>query len=190
VTLELAISVLDIAHIVGRELEAGERLLWSGQPAQGIRLRKADALAIPFSLLWTGLFIFWETSVIRSGAPLFVRLWGIPFLLVGAYLVAGRFFVDAWQRTRTVYAVTDRRVIVVSGVFTRCTTSHALRTLPAITLSERHNGEGDVVLADTDMNHVATGGLVARGSSVPPALEFVPNVRGVYEIVREAWRLA
>ena len=81
-------------------------------------------------------------------------------------------------------------MIVISGPFARSTTSHTLRALPAITLSERRNGEGDVVLAASDMNHVAAGGMVSRGSSVPPALEFVADARHVYEIVRDAQRRA
>ena len=190
VTRELAIHDVDPEQTVLRELEPGEQLLWSGRPGQGLRLRRADAWAIPFSIMWAGFAVFWEAGVIRSGAPLFMRLWGIPFLLVGAYVVAGRFVVDAWHRRNTVYGVTDRRVIVCSGLFSRRTTSHLLRLLPAITLSERRGGEGDVVLEAGDMNHVAAGGLVPRGSSIPPALEFLPQARHVYEIIRDAHRRA
>ena len=175
VTRELAIHDFDSAQIVLRELEPGEQLLWSGRPGQGVRLRRADAFAIPFSLIWAGFTAVWEIEAIRSGEPLFMRLWGIPFLVLGAYLVVGRFVADARLRRNTVYGVTDRRVILVSGLFSRSTTSHLLRAVPAITLSERRDGEGDVVLDATDMNHVATGGMVSLGSSVPPALEFLPR---------------
>jgi hypothetical protein len=34
------------------ELASGEKLLWSGQPGRGLRFRGADALLIPFSLMW------------------------------------------------------------------------------------------------------------------------------------------
>lgn len=44
----------DIMSPIGRELAASERVLWSGQPKQGVSLRGADALMIPFSLLWGG----------------------------------------------------------------------------------------------------------------------------------------
>jgi hypothetical protein len=190
VTRELAIHDFDVEPIVLRELEPGEQLLWSGRPVQGLRFRRAEAWAIPFSIVWTGFFVFWEGDAIRSGAPLFTRLWGIPFLVVGAYLVPGRFVVDLWVRGNTAYGVTDRRVIVSSGLLSRRTTSHALDALPAVTLSERRHGEGDVVLEARDMSHVAAGGMVPKGSSVPPALEFLPQARHVYEIIRHAQRRA
>ena len=186
----MAIRDFDVEPIVLRELEPGEQLLWSGRPGQGLRLRRAEAWVIPFSIVWAGFWVFWESDAIQSGAPLWIRLWGLPFLVVAVYVVAGRFVVDVWVRRNTVYGVTARRVIVCSGLFSRRTTSHALEALPAITLSERRHGEGDVVLDATNMNHVAAGGLVPKGSSVPPALEFLPQARHVYEIIREAHRRA
>jgi hypothetical protein len=50
--------------VIEQELSSGERLIWSGQPRCGIRLRGADAFVIPFSILWCGFAIFWEVMAL------------------------------------------------------------------------------------------------------------------------------
>jgi hypothetical protein len=53
--------------------------------------------------------------VINSGAPPFFYAWGLMFVCIGLYFVAGRFLVKARGKQRTVYAVTDRRAIIAAG---------------------------------------------------------------------------
>ena len=170
-------------QFAGRLL-SGERVLWSGRPGLGIRVRHGDIIMIPFSLAWAGFVIFWLYRAFQEGQPFFFRFWGIPFLLIGAYLVMGRFPADARRRGRTYYCVTDQRVIVLVQPDS-CTTFN-LRTLPGLTLTERPDGTGDVVLANTDGRYVATGGWVPRGSVAPTMLEFLESPRNVYDIISRA----
>ena len=123
----------------------GEQALWWGRPRQGFVLRGSDAFAIPFSLLWCGFVIFWEASVVSSDkAPGFFVLWGIPFVLIGIYMVIGRFFSEAWQRSKTYYALSSDRVLIVSGVFSRTIKSLSLNTLSDVTLTEGRDGKGSI----------------------------------------------
>src|SRR6185436_3407043 len=175
---------------IARYLEAGERVLWVGQPARGIRFRPGDIFMIPFSLMWGGFFIFIEFEAFRSQHSVFLQLFLSPFVVVGVYIIAGRFASDAWRRAHTSYAVTDRRVLIVTGPRSRSVSSLVLRTLPVITLAERRDGSGDVVFSMSDGSHVATGGLVPKGSDVPAMLEFITNARHVYDVILEAHRVA
>jgi hypothetical protein len=173
-------------QLILRELEAGERLLWAGQPRRGICFRKGDIFMIPFSLIWASFSIFWEIMAFSENSPLFFRFWGIPFILVGAYMVAGRFVWDARRRAKTYYGVTDRHLLIVYGVDSKKTTTLALKSLPGLTLDERYNGDGDVVFDTKDASHVATGGIVGRGQTVPAMFELIPQAREVYNIIRKA----
>jgi hypothetical protein len=96
---------------------ASSDLKWTGRPPSGILLRRVDTLLVPFSLMWGGFAIFWETMVVRGGAPFVFRLWGIPFVLVGIYFMIGRFFWDAYLRSTTWYGLTtDSALILREGL--------------------------------------------------------------------------
>lgn len=180
----------EIEQRISRELGPQERLLWSGQPRQGVMFRPADALLIPFSVMWCGFAIFWETGVVSSGAPFFFKLWGIPFVLVGLYIVFGRFLADAAQRTKTVYALTNERVIIIGGLFRPAVKSLNLRTLSDVSLSERSDGTGTIALGPSSgFNWVGSNWPGSRQTG-PPALEGISNARAVYEQLRQAQKTA
>lgn len=177
---------------IERELSPGEKLLWSGRPKQGFILRAADAFMIPFSLLWCGFAIFWEYNVINQSAPLFFMLWGIPFVLIGLYIVAGRFFVDAKSRERTFYGVTNERILIVNGLFSRQTKSLPLRTLSDLSLTERADGSGTITLGPALMPFMQSlpGGWPGADKYSPPAFDLIERVKETYELIRQAQRVA
>jgi len=177
-----------LEQTVRSQLASNEKLLWTGQPRPGLRLRATDALAIPFSLLWCGFAIFWEWSVLKQGAPGFFALWGIPFVAIGLYVVFGRFFVDALQCARTYYALTDQRALIMSGLVNRQTKSLPLRTMTDITVAERADGSGTITLAPSTGMYSWLGGSGWPGASryQPPAFEMIDDVRRVNGILRDA----
>lgn len=169
------------------DLGADEHLLWSGQPYAGLMLRNSDWLQIPFSLMWCGFAVFWEYSVLsKPHAPLFMQLWGIPFVAVGLYIVAGRFFAEAWQRNHTHYALTDERLIIVTKLFTRKVRSLPLRLLPQLTLDLREDGSGSISFATPESRHARAmwGGLSTADTA--PRFERIADARAVHQLIRDA----
>lgn len=169
-------------------LNRGERLLWSGAPRQGILLRPSDALFIPFSLLWGGFAIFWELSVIRDGAPFFFALWGIPFVVVGLFLIVGRFYWDSWRRAHTAYAVTSERLIISVDGLGGTVRSLGLDTLPLIELEQRPDGDGSLVFGTSGPypSWMTRGGW--PGAPQAPMFERIANAKSVYDLINEARR--
>lgn len=97
-------------------VESGENesdLLWTGRPGGGIRFRRPDLFLVPFSLMWGGFAIVWESLAFRSDGPWFLKVWGIPFVFIGLYMVFGRFLWDAYSRSQTWYALTSDSAIIL-----------------------------------------------------------------------------
>lgn len=178
-------------HLLREEINAGEHLIWSGQPRQGFRLRPSDLFLIPFSIMWGGFAIFWEAAVLIGGAPFFFTLWGIPFVLVGLYLIGGRFFVDAKQREKTAYALTHERILIVSGLFGRNVKSIGLKNLSEINLKLNNDGSGTLSFGPVQPLTAWTTGFAwpgMGGKYSPPAFEMIEQARQVYEQVLKAQR--
>jgi hypothetical protein len=172
---------------IAQELTGTERLLWAGQPRQGIVLRPSDVFMIPFSLLWGGFALFWEASAILIHAPWFFTLWGIPFGLVGLYLIVGRFLLDARRRSRTFYGLTDQRAVIVSAGRSRKVTSLNLRTLHDLSLTEKSDGTGTITLGPGNSLAWWWAGTNWPGAPQgPPSFEMVQHAEEVYDVIRQA----
>jgi len=179
---------------IAQALDSGESLIWSGAPRKGLVLRPSDAYMIPFSLLWGGFAIFWEAGVLHTNGPntTFMSIWGIPFVLAGLYLIVGRFFVDAGIRAKTFYGLTNRRAIIISGLFSRTINSLPLRTLADISLQERSDRSGTILLGRPQPYSPWSSGLRWPGGSQysTPAFEMIPNAKTVHHQLLEAQRTA
>ncbi len=126
-------------------LLSGERILWSGRPRRGLLLTASDIFLIPFSVMWCGFAIVWTFMASQSDkASIFFILWGLMFVLIGLYMVVGRFVTDAWIRRNTNYAVTNKRIMIDrSGPFARFMAAN-LNQLPNIEIEQGANGCGSI----------------------------------------------
>ena len=120
------------------ELISGESLIWAGRPNPSVIFHSEDGFAIPFSLLWGGFAIFWEAGVLglwghaAKGSPIFMALPGLAFVLIGQYMIWGRFVYDGWLKRRTYYGITNRRLIVLQETTKRKTCTMYLEAIPSV----------------------------------------------------------
>jgi hypothetical protein len=181
------------------ELLPGETLLWSGQPQLGVLFHASDWIAVPFSLFWGGFAILWELSAIgywgnpRVAHPALdvYALWGIPFVLVGQYLIWGRFLYIAWRKSRTHYGVTNKRVMVLSTALSRKITDAYFRNLTSISLALRPNGIGTIEFAPEPATQSGWNLRSNRRQGFQMYLDLsrlafldIAEARGIYQIVQ------
>jgi hypothetical protein len=122
------------------EMLSGESVYWAAMPNPSVIFHSDDWAVVPFSLLWGGFAIFWEAGALgywgsgsRGGGPsLFMAIWGVPFVLIGQYMIWGRFLYDAWLKRRTYYAITNKRLLIVQDGWSQKTSSMYLEEIPAI----------------------------------------------------------
>ena len=102
---------------VGSYLRSDEKLLWKGRPQQGLRLYGQDVFMIPFSLIWGGgvLAAFTVGGTAFAAMPFPFVLFPLIFGVAAIYITVGRLIHDAWIRSNTEYALTDRRVLILKS---------------------------------------------------------------------------
>ncbi len=170
-------------QILSQYLQSGEHLLWTGRPLTGFLLRRADVFKIPFSILWGGIAFAWEIIAYSLDAPLFFLLFGVPFVLVGVYIIAGRFFVDMLRRSKTIYGLTDQRVLIHSGIVHQTLDALPVRALPETTLSVRPDGRGTITFGPTNILAEMKFSIAWRGDKrvTVPMFELIENASAVYQ---------
>jgi hypothetical protein len=166
-------------------LDRGEKLLWEGAPAGGLKFRASDLVQSLFGLVFGGFAIFWITMASemtsKGNAPgpvAFFPLFGIPFVLVGAYMVFGRFFWKAYKRSKTRYALTDKRAIIASSAFGR-----KLKSYPISDGTRLEYEPGDA--ATIWFAEEERRGSKGRRYTVKHGFEYIPNGDEVYRLMRK-----
>lgn len=161
-------------------LAPDEYILWSGRPMKGKMLTKNDIIMIPFSIMWCSFAIFWEYSVISIGAPLLFRIWGIPFVLVGLYIVFGRFFHAGYLQKRTFYAITNQRIFRLRN---RKVDILDGRFRPAMHVSVNQDGSGTILFDNGSGFQRWNRQASWMGRAAGFTLENIPDVNQVQQII-------
>lgn len=171
------------------ELQSGETLYWTGtaDPSRAaISALPAAIFGIPFAgfaLFWTSQAYHATSTLTRSANNSFVNgfkvfpIFGLPFLLVGLGIVLAPLWAFL-KAGSTVYAVTNQRVMIISGNTSRAVKSITSADIAGVDHRERPDGSGDIAIQTT--------GLMRSNNSVSQikvALLGVPNVKQVVQQV-------
>ena len=178
-------------------LQQGETILWQGQPERGIVWRDALSPLGLFGVVFTGFSLFWmgaAASMLRDGPGFpftLFTLFGLPFLMVGLFMMGGHVVLDAYVRATTWYTLTDRTAFVAREAFGK-------RTLESYPIAEMDRLEladgvpGDVIFG---MAHNAYPKRVAKqrrsrnrlvtGTTVQLGFRRIAEARKVWRLLRD-----
>ncbi|MBK9119333.1 MAG: hypothetical protein IPM18_06970 [Phycisphaerales bacterium] len=171
--------------LVERELEAGERLIWAHRPL--VRVLSLSMVLPPLlALPWVALGVggLWFSMRVGSGtsggfAATLAVVCSLPALLIGGPLLAAPLWAVRRDR-RTLYAITDRRAIVLVAAWRLVVRSYYSEHLRNLKRMERRDGSGDIVFErftttdSTDSAHPERRGFLS-----------IRNVRQVEELLRD-----
>ncbi len=133
-------------HGLPAHLPRGERILWQGAPCWrtlAIRAFHVRKVAIYFAL-----FGLWRAgSTLAEGQGLVAGLASTQGLIIAALLAIGLLGGMAWLYARTtVYTLTDRRLVLRSGVALSMTMNIPFRLIESAALKLHADGTGDIPL--------------------------------------------
>lgn len=128
-------------------LEKGEVILWQGRPNGALNFSGVWGPQTLFALLFTGFSLFWMvmaysmTGGMNDSAGRVIHIvfpaFGLPFLLIGLYLLLGRFWADARRRRASHYTLTNRAAYIgVQTGKTRRLDRYAIDAKTRMTLEE------------------------------------------------------
>ncbi len=166
---------IDEAAVDGRilrKLGHLEKLLWVGTPPAAFTLRPTDALYVLGPIL---LVVF--TAAVGMGIPWFFYLF--PFAFVISVLLA------KFERMNTVYALTDRQVIIVGHLLGRSERILKLIELVDLKLDERSDGSGRITFGGWG-RHQYISDIAPSTDKTPPRVELGPGARQVFELFEKA----
>ena len=106
-------------------------------------------------------------------------LFGIPFVLIGLYLIVGRFFYDMYIRRNMIYGLTKKHVIIKRGDKLHFVDLFSLNDLQII---EKKDGSGSILFNHNkqDNNTTNSSNLNFAPLSMGLGFEAIPNVKAVY----------
>ncbi len=183
--------------IIRQNLTADENLLWTGKPGKRrIKdvLNLSTLFLIAFSTVWIGMVLFASVTTAigtifeivneeSSLAELLTLLFFIPFYLGGALLI-GTLCVALRGEKNVLYALTDRRVLIlkVQKKRVKCT-AYQLTGLNRIQIETAADGSGTIFFEPTDDR--STASLNSESDKWERSFQRIPDVQRIYQMITE-----
>lgn len=160
----------DLKRPIDSELELGEHALWMAQPDPR-RLARQAIPAVIIGVFFGGFPAFGIVTAVSDignyatdfpGRYAFFPIFAMPFFLIGLAMTLSPLILYNFSK-RTVYALTERRAIIVAGGFKTTVQSLYRADLETFQRKDHENGTGDIVFprrCNAASDRTAAGTLV------------------------------
>lgn len=133
-----------LQKVLENEVLSDERVLWMGQPYMKRIVRRAVGLGV-FILLWLGVTLAIAANLFKNdNAPIFVKVFTVFFVLFGLAASIAPFLI-LWIARSTVYAVTDKRAIIIKKGPSVHIESFMAEQLQNVQKRGYHDGSGSLI---------------------------------------------
>lgn len=157
----------------------GDIVLWKGRPEKGITVNSNELFMIPFGIFFTAFALFWAFMASRV-FPIMAVL-SIPFILIGLYLVCGKFIINERMKDKTAYVITNKAIIRKRGNRVDVWYGSDLTNMKVYT---HKNGTTSFIFANSLINRGGT----YRASNEYYGIENVRDAKDVSEAIRKIER--
>ena len=171
-------------------LPPGEHIRWQGAPDE--RALARHVFHVRKIALYFGLLFLWRAALAAGeAAPAAYFLAGaMPLAAFATLAIACSLFLARLTARRTVYALTDRRIVLRTGIVLTATINIPFRRIAAVSLRGYPGGSGDLALELSGEDRL--GFLVLwpharawRLSRPQPTLRCVPDAAAVGAMLRD-----
>ena len=108
-------------------------------------------------------------------------------MAIGIYMIIGRFFYDAYRRSKTRYAVSNQRVLILYDGVRPEIQSLDLRSLGEINLTFGRSGSGSIFFGHAPAK---PRGTFPGGDDGRPKFDMIDRAQTVHTLIRDAQRKA
>jgi hypothetical protein len=122
---------------IEKHLDGDEKIYWQGFPQARILFTSLDMAYVPLSIicLWPLMRELWVGAI---------DIGGIIFLIPLLYFAVGRFYIKYQNKKRTIYLVTNKRIIIFNKSRERIDQEQDIKTVINISKKISFNGIGSI----------------------------------------------
>ena len=128
-------------------LRYDETLLWIGKPGKAPSALQTNPILPIFAIFWLGFAVFWTITATAVGGAF--GLFGVFFIFIGGFVFYNAFFGKSNLLKTAVYAVTDKRAIIITHDKhgTNCT-EYLFSSLRSVNLESVNGNTGTIRFAE------------------------------------------